>query len=50
MSVQTMKNDVRTVELWMYDLPYDGERLNGNIHLPDSCSCLPILVFWKEIP
>jgi hypothetical protein len=38
-----MKKDVRTVELCMHDLPYEGERLDG-------CNYLPISVFWKEIP
>jgi hypothetical protein len=44
-----MKTDVRTVELCMHDLPYEGEHSDGNTHLLDSCSCLPISVFWKEI-
>jgi hypothetical protein len=44
-----MKTDVRTVELCMHNLPYEGERLNGNTHRSDGCSCLPISIFWKEI-
>jgi hypothetical protein len=47
--MRTMKTDVRTVELCMYNLPYEGKRLDGNTHCPDGCSCLPIYVFWKEI-
>jgi hypothetical protein len=44
-----MKIDVRTVELCMHDLPYKGERPDGNTHRPDGCSYLPISMFWKEI-
>jgi len=32
----------------MHDLPYEGERPDGNTHRTDSCSCLPILVSVKE--
>jgi hypothetical protein len=49
LSVRSMKTDVRTVELCMHDLPYEGERSDRNTHRPDGCSCLPIYVFWKEI-
>jgi hypothetical protein len=44
-----MKNDVRTVELCMHDLPYEGDRSDGKTHRPSGCSCLPISVFWREI-
>jgi len=44
-----MKTNVRTVELCMHDLPYEGEHPDENTHCLDSCSCLPIFVFWKEI-
>jgi hypothetical protein len=44
-----MKSDIQTVELCMHDLPYEGELPDGNTHRPNSCSCLPVPVFWKEI-
>jgi len=49
LSVRTMKNDVRTIDLCMHDLPYEGERPDGNTHRPDGCSCLPISVFLERI-
>jgi hypothetical protein len=45
-----MKNDVQMVELCMHNLPYEGDRLDRNTHRLDGCNCLPISVFWKEIP
>jgi hypothetical protein len=44
-----MKSDVRTVELLLHDLPYQGLCPNGNTHRPNEFSYLPIYVFWKEI-
>jgi hypothetical protein len=44
-----MKSDVRMIELCVHNLPYEGERLNGNTHRPDSFNCLPISVFWNKV-
>jgi hypothetical protein len=44
LSVRTLKTDVWTVELRVYDLPYGGHCLDGITHRPNGSSCLPITV------
>jgi len=48
--VRTITTVVRMIELWMHDLPYEWARLGENTQRLDGCNCLPISVFWKEIP
>jgi hypothetical protein len=48
--IRTMLTGIRTVELYMHDLPYGGHRPDGITHLPDGCCRLPITVSWSRNP